>query len=516
MKAWITNHKVQFWTLVVLTVLYMGYGYSKTIHMMTKSNPYMHTVTIITLVLGTILVIVVGYLALVKKCKIEQIYPVIGLTLGIIYILVIPTFAAPDEGYHFSAAYNLSNKIMGVEETGIPKKVYMRECDTEYRETTFRADLYNKYGKTFEGNADTELVISGDMARGDHSVGGYLLPALGISFGRLLGLNFPMMAMLGTFFGVAWFVLWMTYALKKLPFGKRALLTILLFPLTLQEVSSFSRDSALLACGILAVSLALHWKYDKDGIKKSEVLVFAYATFVLATVKSALYAHLILFAFFILINRKWFQGKRRYYWMAGLLLIISMAFVIMVPMHGWDIVVNLMTTENELFGSGVYSGTPLYYITHPFVLIRMLGNTLKKYGLIYVLEITGNGLGWLEIPNTVKPRTIYIILAIVSVIRIKGEEQKIDAQTRIWCNVFGWGGILLCFAAMLVFWTPVGHDVIEGVQGRYFLPLLFPIFIGMGHWKQPQLPINMNKYYPIALTGMGYIMALGVIRFNVM
>ena len=37
------------------------------------------------------------------------------------------------------------------------------------------------------------------------------------------------------------------------------------------------------------------------------------------------------------------------------------------------------------------------------------------------------------------------------------------------------GTILLIFSALYAQWTPVGNDVVKGVQGRYFIPLLLPL-----------------------------------------
>ena len=43
--------------------------------------------------------------------------------------------------------------------------------------------------------------------------------------------------------------------------------------------------------------------------------------------------------------------------------------------------------------------------------------------------------------------------------------------------------ILLVFTSLFVQWTPIASDVIEGVQGRYFLPILPLIFICLGKIK---------------------------------
>ena len=513
-KKLIQNYKLQFVLACIFTTLFMIRSYFKTVGMMTVSNAYVFWISILTILIGTVLLLVVSYAMLRRETKLEQIYPVVGMALGMMFILVIPVMATPDDTYHFSGSYHLSNKIMGI---GYPEgegDIYVRKCDSGYANTSFAAGLYNDFNETFQQDVDTSLVECQDISKGDASFGSYIIPALGITLGRLLHLNFPLMSMLGAFFNLSWFVLWMTYALKKIPVGKRILFTILVLPMTLQQVSSYSRDNPLLASAILIVALTLHWKYSEEKIKISEIIVYLYASYVLITVKSALYAFLVLFVFFVMVNKKWFRGPRKWIAVAGIGLVCVLGLVVALPLHGWDRVYSIFITEYYQAPTGTYGNSAWYYMTHLGDLIQRLGYTFGEYGDDYILQLTGNGLGWLEIPNSLKARVIYITMALLAVVRTKEDTMKLGAQTRVFSVLFGFGGIFLCLFAMLLFWTPANHMVIEGIQGRYFLPLLLPIFIGLGYWKKPVIRLEVYRYYPIVLSGVGYIMALSVIRYN--
>ena len=92
MKKIILNHKFQMLCIVLLTGIFSLRVYTKTVGAITVANPYLETVSWITMILGIVLVGVVSYLTLVRKKEIHQVYPIIGVVLGIIFILVIPIY----------------------------------------------------------------------------------------------------------------------------------------------------------------------------------------------------------------------------------------------------------------------------------------------------------------------------------------------------------------------------------------------------------------------------------------
>ncbi len=513
MKKLAENYRLQFGVIVIFAILYGVRSSYNTIGRMASSHSYIGWISILTILIGTILLIGVTYLTLKKDKKIEQIYPMVGMALGIIYMLVIPIYITPDETYHFCGAYNVSNELLGIDRPEDAGKIYMRKCDSEKANTSLKGGAYADFGKAFHQKVDTKLVESHDFANGDTSAGSYLIPALGITLGRLLHLNFPALTMLGTLFNLAWFILWMTYALKKIPIGKRILFTILVLPMTLQQASSFSRDNPLMYSVTLIVCLTLHWKYDEEKIKWSEVLIYLYASYVVVTVKSSLYAYMVLFSIFILINKQWFIGKYKQVTRGMIVAILLLGFIFVFPMHGGSRVITLLTTEFYQASTGEYGHSAWYYVTHIGELMQTIINTFIKYGEDYVLQLTGNGLGWLEVPNSVKIRVAYIVMTLVAVIRTQKEKVCLTVQTRVFNVLFGVGGILLCLSAMLLLWTPTSQLYIEGIQGRYFLPLLLPIFIGLGYWRRPVIPLDLDRYYPIMLSITGYVVAIGVIRY---
>jgi uncharacterized membrane protein len=99
-------------------------------------------------------------------------------------------------------------------------------------------------------------------------------------------------------------------------------------------------------------------------------------------------------------------------------------------------------------------------------------NTLREKSIFYLKSMLGARLGWLNInvPNFLI--FMFIILLMLSILKVKNEKLYFNKKDRcliviIICLVFS----LVC-AAMLLSWTPLSYNTIEGVQGRYFLPIL--------------------------------------------
>ena len=77
----------------------------------------------------SLFIIAIYWMVFIKKSKLENIYLVAVLVLGLFYSLVLVPFSVPDESMHASSIYRITNDIMGVEETEDPNTIYKRYDD---------------------------------------------------------------------------------------------------------------------------------------------------------------------------------------------------------------------------------------------------------------------------------------------------------------------------------------------------------------------------------------------------
>ena len=103
----------------------------------------------------------------------------------------------------------------------------------------------------------------------------------------------------------------------------------------------------------------------------------------------------------------------------------------------------------------------------------VIANTVNAYWFGYYSMMISGPLGWVNvgIDNSVLVgETVLLLICIVGF--PKNVVERISKVDRIvWLIIFGI--CMLCIiCGMWLQWTPVSHNVIKGVQGRYFTPIV--------------------------------------------
>ena len=116
---------------------------------------------------------------------------------------------------------------------------------------------------------------------------------------------------------------------------------------------------------------------------------------------------------------------------------------------------------------GYYSASFALY--HPFKYLAMCVSTLFVFAGDIITDSVGRSEGWNEavIPGVI---ILFILIATITCTVASGKVSKVN-KSQVLSYVIAWGLLLLCAPAMLLHDTPVGNDIIMGVQGRYFRPL---------------------------------------------
>jgi uncharacterized membrane protein len=115
----------------------------------------------------------------------------------------------------------------------------------------------------------------------------------------------------------------------------------------------------------------------------------------------------------------------------------------------------------------------LFYVQHPGAMLHVVLNTLVSVSLLrFYWESFVGVLGWLDTPLAGYAYTTFgVIFATLLVFSCRGVPSLSDSgRLALGC------GALLSLGAMFVIellvWTPLPAETIEGIQGRYFTPIL--------------------------------------------
>lgn len=451
-----------------------------------------------------------------KVLKLEQIYPMVGLFLGILYLLVLPPLSAPDEISHYISAYQLSSRMMlqeanyetghvlvraedlfledmyangtlEVDEQGIwvvqpeteegSKRIVLGQTlmEESYR-TIYETLLAGKSNSLELRFPETDLkeqqavspyppVITTPLA--------YVPQAIGILVARLLDLGSIWTAYLGRLCNLLFFVTMTTLAMKRMPFGKEALFGVALLPMTLHLSASFSYDVMIMACLFYFTALCLDLAYHKD---KVGIVDIAEAMVLMAVAGPCKMVYAPIMGLCLLIPVKKFGSWIRWGISAGA---VAGSWAATMALVNRQTIVTYATVTEQVVPWAEEAGYSFAYALHnPVRTLQVFYETLLLQADHYHLTMIGSKLGNLdEILNV--PYVAVMALTgclIMLVLRKPGENLVLVKGRRIWILTV----CALCtgvtMLSMLIAWTPLSSSVILGVQGRYFLPFL-PVFL---------------------------------------
>lgn len=411
------------------------------------------------------------YLAFLRRCRIEKVFVFTILCLGVIYNFVLTPYMTPDESYHIDMSYRHSNTLLGIESAG-ENKCYKRQDDTEL-EFTSSPSLEN-YKIIYDGlfsMAENDTLVEAEATSTTEAPMIIYLPAvLGMTLARLLHLGTVPMLLLGRWFSLLGFTILTYFGMKKLPFGKTALFLLAVLPMNLQQCTSFSYDAVITGVSFLYICWCVSLAFGEKQVKATDMLGLGILGIILVYGKSGVYLPLALLIFLIPAAR--FGGKRvRNLCVLGLFLLPVLCFL-----NQNTATVSYIATTTEAtatVGSSTTAGYTIgYFLSQPLEFVRMLANTLSDKTAFYLESLVGQKMGWVEIDISEVISMLFWLLLILASLKTKEEPMYIRTGQKWWivfvCAVCA--GLIL--AGMLLTWTPRGYVSIEGVQGRYFIPLM--------------------------------------------
>lgn len=241
------------------------------------------------------------------------------------------------------------------------------------------------------------------------------------------------------------------------------ILLVLALPMSISLMASCSQDGMIISLSAFFAACLLHFSKNPQEIwNKWLVLALAVALGCMAAGKAPYLA---------LLPLVWLFGSKKNIKPVAFITLISMGIFLFWSFFGVHTAI-----QHSAYRAGVLPADQVRFLMHHKLL------AIKMFTLGTVLwmppfqEIVGV-LGWLD---TVFPyifyKISYLIAALVFINSFFIQKQKILSKTfalkLFLFFVFVFVSYDLIFLALYMTWTPVGLNVIEGVQGRYLLPII--------------------------------------------
>ena len=460
------------------------------------------------LLFGMVFLAMSGYqMCAGRQWSLERFFVWAALGLGIMFCIVLPPLSAPDEASHYISSYELSNRLLGREACTEDSQVYIRPQDCLIEDMT---DILKDDGSGYrEGRGDEGTVILGqelteetyrwiyrerleeDRENTWQTEEGaaalqaeqclsyqptvrttpmaYVPQAVGITISRLLGLGPVGLLFFGRLMNLFFFTAMGYLAIRRMPFGKEILFGVYMLPMTLHLASSFSYDVMILACSGYFAAICLDLAYRAERVRAADVLLLALLMGVMGPCKMV---YGVITGYCLLIPIKKFGGIRN--WVISAVLVLGAFCGAMIAVNRNTVAMYAEASESYVAWAQETGYTFSQLIHSPLLVIKMCYNTLMWQGEQLYSGMIGSALGNMD-PVLNTPYVVVLALtAILAVLALKkpGENVWMGALSRAWI----WFLSLTCLSAlmfsMLLAWTPVTASMIQGVQGRYLLPLL--------------------------------------------
>lgn len=422
--------------------------------------------------------------------KQHQMFAVLYLSIGLLFLGLVPVPGVPDEPHHFLRAFEISRGglISDMDEFGevggfLPENLDANMPDSSI---TYR-DLRENFGEKI---SDNEIHLEYENTA-LYSPLSYLPQALGVLLGRVITKNVLLTAYFGRFFAflTIGFVLYLS--IKNIPVGKNVLMAVSLLPITVQECMSLAADGMAYAMATALFSYVMYLRYGKiEKIGKKQFILLSILCIMVASCK-VVYLPVCLCVFLLPLN-KIGDGKTKNYIISTFAL-CALAGVFSL---GW-----LAICHGFLpFGEAVNSGEQLSgMLKHPINYLLVLYRTFGKYFIIQMIYLFGGCMGMMDIACDYVIVTacagIFFYIVKNESVSVKDENWK---KIRIALFVIVAILIVLTLTSLYLQYTPVGLGYITGMQGRYYIPMILLFVLALKKDGEEEVALSIYPWMSLS------------------
>jgi uncharacterized membrane protein len=304
---------------------------------------------------------------------------------------------------------------------------------------------------------------------------------------------FNIVYIMGRMFNLFMYVAVVYWAIKKLPYGKNILAVLALMPTTFFQACFYSYDSVVNAFTFLGIAYLIYelaHPEEKITVKNGVIILGALSV---ACIPKGVYFPLIALGFLIKNNKFRNKKERNIYRIANIVCILGIIATIIIPMY----VGSSAGSVGDTRGGDVNVGTQKDLIlSQPFQYAVVLLSNIARTFWDYTFGSSSMGIiGHLQVSPCV-PVISLLLIYVIATDSSNGRYKGLSGFQKLYFAIIGMACTALVWTSMYMAFNELGVTQINGVQGRYFIPLL-PILYFIIHSEKIENKLNKLQYNTI-------------------
>lgn len=407
--------------------------------------------------------------------KPELFFAATAAFFGGLFILLTPPLQGPDEQAHFAQVYRYSTGDMG--STLLPAGVINMFNTVLYNDDIrFKGNEKYEIGRTKDALLNIALDktnIKDGLPYGGtgYSPIAYVVSVFLVFLGSLVDSPAIVLIYLARIGGLISFISLVYLATKMTPIGKLGIVLVGLLPMSVFSASVVSSDAVTLGAMCLFVAVVLRLSSQTRAVSLKQYTYLFLITVILLLTKTI---NIVFLPLLLLIPLN--QDRPRFMNRYGVVAII--AILATGCMFIWQASAPMISNSSvsNIPKNVVPAQQVELILTAPHKFLFAFWNTYFYAwgdGIFYSLIGT---FGWADAPMPVSVVIFgYTILILVMLVNRDQDRKKLQKLNRFSKPILV-GVMMLYFiavnAGMYIFYSPVDFNIIVGLQGRYFIPVL--------------------------------------------
>ncbi|MGN8741370.1 DUF2142 domain-containing protein [Collinsella sp. HCP3S3_B8] len=449
------------------------------------NNPRL--LVLLTIVACLILIIALGsaFARESDRLKSEWVFLALLVSFSILFCFIFPPYTVPDEGHHFFSTYWLVDSLpfngrVIDSDTFLVRDIDLSLYKGPLTSTTINSASFSSIFQNFSlfGNGKLIPFSEYSFSVGSENVIAKIGSVIGLQIGLSLGLGaFPAFYM-GRIGSALFFCFCAFFAYRIAPRGKPVIVFVSLLPMTLHLAASYSYDSGIIAYSLILFACLMRGFFgEQRSVGYKEIIFYLVISAFLAPCK-VIYSGLVLLGLFVPLSK--FQDERTGRYSKLILVLAVIVSVLALRIASMSRLVSQPSGVTRGMDAAQYY-TLNDIILHPRNSFLVFFRTLDSLGDFYWETTLGYSLGWFQ-ENLRFPAFYmipYLLLGFICCLDSEDEPSFLSPSCSILFIISFALAALGSIASMWLGWTFNYEKVIQGVQGRYFLPALPALLFGL-------------------------------------